>query len=559
MCKKILRVPAMALVLTLAVSLGAFAGGAGQKSSSQDITVLTIPGVLSGQAGIQEGYYWTDILKEDLGIVLESILPSRESTQAALAARDLPDIFATNTPEFVNNAVQAGLLFNLDDYKAKLPNVFANGGAGLQYVRDNVSPGRLDFVRISVNNTSNTRGGNNLGPYLRWDYYKELGMPVITEWEDYLPVLKAMVDRHPLTENGQKVYGISLWSDWDGGMTMSTATFLSNMMGQNSPGGFVEVDLKTGASRSFLDDTSYYKRSLKFYYTANQMGILDPDSITQGWTTFLEKGTAGRNLFGLQTYAFGSFNTLERAAAGVGTKLVPFKNEKIYNYGAPLYVGGQYYVGISKQTKNLDKALAFLDFYYSWDGVWQLINGRKGVAWDLDENGEPYYTELGWRIKNGDAEFPNGGKYNTGASLTTNEAALPSYSTHPVYKRRIDGLDWVKKSWIPGDTVLDADWKRVMNAEDDRDYFTKNNMMVDPPFAPMPTEVPEDIKLLAQRVGQVVQPASWKMVYAKDEAEFNALWADMVSQAKGIGVDRVNQWYLDAYNKAKADGAKYMY
>jgi ABC-type glycerol-3-phosphate transport system substrate-binding protein len=199
MCKKVLRVPAMALVLTLAVSAGVFAGGAGQKSSSQDITVLTTPN-MNPSGGIAEGYYWADILREDLGIVLEAITPSAESVQAALAARDLPDIFWTNVPEYINNAVQAGLLYNLDDYKARLPNVFANGGAMLQYVRDNVSPGRLDFIRGGNSNTPNTRGGNNLGPYLRWDYYKELGMPVITEWEDYLPVLKAMVDRHCVTK-----------------------------------------------------------------------------------------------------------------------------------------------------------------------------------------------------------------------------------------------------------------------------------------------------------------------------------------------------------------------
>jgi UDP-N-acetyl-D-mannosaminuronic acid transferase (WecB/TagA/CpsF family) len=75
----------------------------------------------------------------------------------------------------------------------------------------------------------------------------------------------------------------------------------------------------------------------------------------------------------------------------------------------------------------------------------------------------------------------------------------------------------------------------------------------------MPTNVPEDIQVLEQRVGQVVQPGSWKMVYAKDEAEFNAIWADMVSQAKGIGIDRVNRWYLDAYTTARTAGAKYMY
>jgi hypothetical protein len=97
-----------------------------------------------------------------------------------------------------------------------------------------------------------------------------------------------------------------------------------------------------------------------------------------------------------------------------------------------------------------------------------------------------------------------------------------------------------------------------MGAKDDMDYFIKNNMLVEPPYAPMPV-APEDIQLLERRIGEVVQPASWKMVYARNEAEFNSIWADMVSQAKGLGVDRINQWYLDAYNTAKSFGAKYMY
>jgi putative aldouronate transport system substrate-binding protein len=560
MCKKILRVPAMALVLTLAVSAGVFAGGGGQKSSSQDVTVLTVPSVFSGRSGIQdEGAYWVDIYREDLGIVLEAIIPSPEAWQAALAARDLPDIISSSNAEHINTMVQGGMLINLDDYKDKLPNVFAYGGAMIPYVRDNVSPGRLDVVSIWVGAPVNPRGNSNLGPYLRWDYYKELGYPEIIEFEDYLPVLKAMVDRHPLTEAGQKVYGISLWSDWDGGILMSTASFPAEMMGRISAGSFLEIDPATGASWSVLDDASAYKRALKFYYTANQMGILDPDSITQGWTTFLEKGTAGRNLFGLQSYSHGSFNTPERAAAGVGTKLVPFKNQKARNVDDSDYVGNGTYLGINKNTKNLEKALAFLNYYFSPEGSWQLYNGRQGVAWDLDENGEPYWTELGWQIKYNGAEVPNGDYIHRGATISSNGTGLTRYSINPLYKRRADGMDWVTKDHYPKDTALVADWKRVMKAEDDMDYFTKNNMLFVRPFARLPTNVPEDIQTLVNRVGQVVQPTSWKMVYAKDEAEFNSLWADMVSQAKGIGIDRVNQWYLDAYNAAKASGAKYMY
>jgi putative aldouronate transport system substrate-binding protein len=561
MYRKNLQTLAIGLILTLAVStvvsaLGSSVGGGGGDNSPQ-ATVLTYAGLGAVQPGLREGYYWTDILKEDLGIVLEFVPSSDENIQAYLASGDLPDLIIMDKVNFISRMIRAGLMVNLDEHKDRLPNLFANGGAMLRYIRDNVSPGRLDFVRTTVSNTAPTRGGDG-GPHLRWDYYKELGYPEIVEFEDYLPVLKAMVDRHPLTEAGQRVYGISLWSDWDGGVYMWPAVGVTGSMGTlYNPGSFLELDIRTGAFRSFLDDGSCYKRALKFYFTANQMGILDPDSITQGWDTYLEKGTAGRDLFGLMSYFSGSFNTPERAARVVGTKMVPFRNEQPLNDNLKNYIGREAYVGVSRKTKNLDKALAFLDYYFSWDGLWQLYNGRRGVAWDLDENGEPYYTEQGWRIKTGAASFPNGGSMGAGTDIAF--PAFPIYSIHPVYQRRIDGLDWIKKSYIPDDTALDADWKRVMNAEDDLDYFSKNNMLVNKPIPPRPTVVPEDIQILAQRVGQVLQPTSWKMVYAKDEAEFNALWADMVSQVKGIGIDRVNQWFSDYYIQAMAMTARYMY
>jgi putative aldouronate transport system substrate-binding protein len=554
MCKKILRVPAMALVLTLAVSLGAFAGGGGQQRSS-DLTILTTPALMGLPTGIQEGYYWTEILKEDLGIVLNAGGLNTENIQAVLAAGDLTDIVVTADTTIVDSLVKSGQLLNLDDHKAKLPNMFTNGGAMIQYMRDNVSngTGKLYMVRDYITNISNTRGGNNYGPFLRWDYYKELGYPEIVEMEDYLPVLKAMLDRHPVNENGQKNYGISLWN-W------GPYAYNVSLLGHDDYiGGFQTRDLSTGTFVSVLDDNGPYKRSLKFYFTANQMGILDPDSMINDWATVGEKVAAGRYFFMVPGWNRGSFNTAERVAAGSGFMMVPFKKEQIYSWATPYYTGGQCYLGINGKSKNLEKALEYLDYYYSWDGVWQLKFGRKGVAWDLDEKGEPYLTELGWRIQNGSAEFPNGGKFLGGLSITTNETAFREWAIHPVYKRRLDTLDWVKKDFAPKESVLEVDWKRVMNAEDDLDYFTKNNMILEAPYAPVTAQPPEEIQLLSNRINEIWGTACWKMIFAKDEAEFNALWVDVVSQANGMGIDRVSKWYQDAYNEAKAAGAKYMY
>jgi hypothetical protein len=96
-----------------------------------------------------------------------------------------------------------------------------------------------------------------------------------------------------------------------------------------------------------------------------------------------------------------------------------------------------------------------------------------------------------------------------------------------------------------------------MNARDDLDYYIKNNQLIDPPDYAMPA-MPDNIAALTERVAAVVQPGTWQAVYARDEAEFNSIWARMVSDARGIGIDQVNQWVLTEYNRAKAEGSKYM-
>ncbi len=60
----------------------------------------------------------------------------------------------------------------------------------------------------------NPKKNGFVGFFTRWDCYKELGCPEITSEDEYLDVLKQMVDAHPETEDGKKVYALSGWTDW---------------------------------------------------------------------------------------------------------------------------------------------------------------------------------------------------------------------------------------------------------------------------------------------------------------------------------------------------------
>jgi putative aldouronate transport system substrate-binding protein len=416
--------------------------------------------------------------------------------------------------------------------------------------------GKLYALRYSVTNTPQTRGNNWWGPAIRWDYYKELGYPKANEIEDFLPIVKTIVERHPVNEDGQKVYGMSLGGYYGTGVV----TYLLRTLGYNKGlGGNLLLDHRTDKVVSFFEKETGY-RSLKFFFTANQMGLMDPDSITQADTAQMNaKYMAGRAVFSVMAESYG-FNTPERTAAGIGIMPVFFTNELQTKNAETYYTGERTGIAISANTKNLDKALAFLDFMYSWDGAWELKCGPKGVTWDLDADGEPYWTELKLQIDNNpDTKLPNGSVWGSIDAIISG-VPLGRQEKHPVYKRTLDATwgtgDWIDKPWYPRLTKLQEEWNTYMNAEDQIDYLTKNNMIRDSPYAPMPT-APEEIRLMEARIAEVV--VHQKLMYAKDEAEFDAVWNDMVAQAKDRGLDTVQQWYRQAYAEARAAGAKYMW
>ena len=56
-----------------------------------------------------------------------------------------------------------------------------------------------------------------------------------------------------------------------------------------------------------------------------------------------------------------------------------------------------------------------------------------------------------------------------------------------------------------------------------------------------------DISLERKQCGDVIKEASWRMVFASDEADFEAQWDEMVSQLDGLGYADVVAFDTDKY------------
>jgi putative aldouronate transport system substrate-binding protein len=511
---------------------------------------------------MQEGWF-AKIVKDKFNIKLNLMSSEGQVLPSRMASGDLGDlvVWGSQYKEYTDS-IKAGLLLDwnkdglLDKYG---PNIKKNASQAIEANKKQFGGGKAVYgIGNSVSSGEGSGEGNKLtfGPSIRWDLYQKVGSPKITKMEDYLTVLKKMQELEPKSESGKKTYAFSLWSDWDGNF-MNMAN-IGQYHGYMNGDGFNPSDmLLTSVSeqkyQGLIDDNSYYMQGLAFYNKANQMGLLDPDSVTQKFGDVINKLKDGQFFYTPFTWMDDTYNTADHTSAGKGMEPVPFAEEKAVTFGNTPY-GGNYYWSIGAKAKDPARIMMFLDWLYSPEGLMVLSNGPKGLTWDL-KDGKPYVTDFGWKAFQSPKETAipaeyGGGNYDSGGSKINNSTIsymMVNPETGEPYNK-----DMWKSSIDHSPSPVDKSWREAMGATTMKEYYTKNNMtaVTKQTFTGSPpTPLPSDIQQKQNEVGKVIREYSWKMVIAKSDEEFNSLKQQMVSKAKGLGYDQVVAWEIDQTKK----------
>lgn len=531
-----------------------------ESSGDDEIVQLQMLSLPSNSSGVVEGW-WAEEVKRQVGVSIE-LLPcgdqGDQKLQALMASGELPDIVCFKDYKQVENAVAGDMLLAYDDYKELLPDLYQNAEMPLKYAAEKLSCGKGKAYTVGTDAKlyMETRGDKE--PWLRYDLYKQLGSPKINSLYDYLDVLKQMQELEPTNEDGQKVYGLSIWKDWDRTF-MCNAMFAGKFTGvEMIEGTPAEIDYNSEKPvvQSILDEDSLYLEFIDFLYQANQMGLLDPDSMTQRFDDAVSKMGAGRVLMGLGNWGVSDFATQERQEQGIGHMPVFINNSYTVTEGLQP-VGRSWTVSVSKSCKNPEAAMRFINYMFSYDGAMLQRNGPKGVMWDVDEDGNPYVTEEGYEyMQDADKELPEGNTYLDGCPLTW--VGLNITTQNPDLNNTPIGNNfWEKKDFAPAETKLEETWQEDYDAVDSIDYLTKNDLLKPFQFVAYPT-LTDDMEQIASRIGDVVVTNSWKMAFAKDDAEYEALKEEMIEKAEGMGLDDFMKWYTDEYNKALNEASNYL-
>lgn len=567
----LMRTAALAGALTLALG-GCASGekqGASAASAEQEVILSAfVQQAVTSDSGIWEGWA-AQKLYNDTNLKVDFYATGTEVEQKLkqyIAAGTLPDIIGFKDLDQAQLAMDAGLLVPLDEYKDKLPAIFGTEEyqSAISYSMENTSnnTGKLYIMPTSVGPVS--YNAYNWVPMLQWDAYKQAGMPKINTLEDYLDVVEKMVELKPYTDSGEKVYGFSLFSDWDKYSALEIAA-LSYFYGIDteyvSP--LMETNVVTKETNCILREDSFYKRALRFYFMANQRGLLDPDSMTQSYSSLDKKFSEGRIMFSWFSWLSGTYNIdssghVNNAQRPDGYANVPAGDMKIYEAPDQI-IGRNWYFAISKNCREIDKACEFLNWIYDPEVERYLYNGPEGGVWNYNEDGEPVVTEEGWHVINNKAEdiMPVrwGGAFQDGTYLLN---ALGLQASTIMDDGYTIGYRYWPSSLNANATLMQKEVNEMLGTDTLAEYLYQNDMVAKSTIAVnMIPPASDEMETRINAIGEIVRDYSWQMVYAKDNTEFESLWTVMVEKAEKQGLYDVESYYKNAWENALTKAAEY--
>ena len=370
--------------------------------------------------GVQSGWYGK-IVKDKFNLDLNIIAPQvagdgQTLYQTRCAAGALGDLIILDNAD-AQECIEAGLVHDLTDVIEQYPNI-ARYMSQIKDFNSMMGDGtKIYAIPLEMNNNGPTAYKQlhvYTYPRMGWDMYNEVGAPELKNTDDLLACLAEIQKAHPTNDNGDPAYAISLWKDWDS-YFMENVAQLTKWYGQEVNG---SVLIGTDHSIAPLTDKAgaYYKM-LKFFYQANQMGLVDPDSATQDWNAIVSKMQDKRVYLYWYSWQYGFWNTPAKGEEGTNYIEIPVADTNLYQTSDTYYGDGRVLcVGSQVDDEHFARLMEFLDWYASPEGVQIQHGGTEGLIYTV-ENGTYKLTEDGLNRFSAEVLVPEemgGGNWNDG-------------------------------------------------------------------------------------------------------------------------------------------------
>ncbi len=538
----------------LAAGCGAGSGEAGRGPGKyKKFITIDVYDEFSNYQGLQGGWFAKavkDRFNMELNIIAPNVAGGGDTLfQTRSAAGNLGDLIIVNTANGkFDDLVNAGLILDCEKL-VRDKAVMKNYGDAVARANDLVEKDGIYCFPNSISTQAATEAADwaapTFGPYIRWDYYKALGYPVMRNLEDFLDVLEDMQRLAREEEGCDDIYAISLFNTWDDNM-MNNAKQLACMYGYDEQG-FVLSKADGSDYQSVIDESSVYVSALRFLSRANARGLVDPDSAMQNYDMWASKYQGGKVLYAPWPWVGpGLYDHAEYKAAGKGFMMAPVMDMRIFAFGCCPEGDATRVMAVGAGTEDPQRLVDFIDWLYSPEGVEMNCQtngaqGPEGLTWEMGEDGRPVLTEFGKAaLPDNPVEVPEeygGGKWSSGVSAlnfkTVNQEEIDPNAGEPY-----NYLCW--ETTLEGDRPsLEKDWSERMKARTVMEYLENQGMLLIAPGSgySTPRENANITTVRAQCKTAVVN-GSWELVFAPEE-DFDAILREMQTTVRGLGYDDV--------------------
>jgi ABC-type sugar transport system, periplasmic component len=470
--------------------------------------------------------------------------PTEEKIKVLIASGDLPDIMLWSNA-VVTPLSKSGQVLDLESYmQTSGQDILKAVGGAFEFSKKFYSSnGKLEFIPTMVSG-KDAFSNPVVGYHLRWDYYKEIGAPVLNSEDDLLNAITEILKKHPTNDEGKKVYGFSLWNDWGlwpyfvlSGELKGVSTYY---------GGAALLDLKNLSYIDAFTTEAGIWSDIKFYNKAYRMGLFDPESFTQKYDQASAKMDSGRVACQIAAWLTDKINgdLVSKNIPNAVYVHIPLANESNYNAYAPLGDGTVWLV--SSKCKTPKRAVEAINWFFSTDGARTVLSGVKGDMW-VEENGKLKLTDKAKQEKN-----------NPDFVLTTGVTKYQNYSGFDPNARGLDGqfLSLFSSPDTAVESYSDAkkDWLAHYGVATSDELYNKNPGFYSQnrAFSALMPQPDADVKRIGAKIETYMQSVIPKMIVAKSDEEFSKLKSAALEEMKKMEVEKVTDYVkkgIDTTNK----------
>ncbi|ANE46418.1 hypothetical protein SY83_09170 [Paenibacillus swuensis] len=435
-----------------------------------------------------------------------------------IASNEFPDVIQMDRGADYDKLAEEGKLVALDEYLEKYPNLKEIADeATLNMLRS--KDGKLYGIPNWFGNSKGART-NNSGWAINRKIYKELGSPKLETFDDLYAYLNMVKDKYPDV--------VPLDTANTNGGVVQVQNFIYGGMGEErqtwytkTDGLFAYPDMSKKEFTSIFDDPAF-KESYQLTNKLFREKLLTQDAFTQKLEQFGEKLNNGKiavlAVYDVTGNVQKANDILQTKDKDAGYDFMAFPHKPGQD-PAKLSPGGYGTLGwnvntITTSAKNPEAIFAFFDWLMSKEGTAVAAYGPPGLYWEgFDANGAPTPND---NYKNSTPDQRNTdkiGDFNMQGSPRWGELSDARLKQDPSLQ-----------TWSEKANLFYGKWSNISN-----DQF--NNVQN---FTPNSEE-----QLVFTQVKQMMEKAVAKMVFAKNDADFNAAFEEAKKNVNEAGYDKL--------------------